>query len=137
MTYALWVLQSLLAVLFLLVGGIKLIAPLDEASAQMGVPGTLILMVGVAEVLGALGLVLPGLLKIRTGLTSLAALGLALITLGATVLHIAQGDVLVATFPLVIAGLSAFVAYGRWRLVPPVRPSKQRTLQPSRYAETH
>ena len=132
MTYALWTVQGLLAVLFLLVGGMKLTAPLDQVATQMGLPGALLLFIGVSEVLGALGLILPGLLKIRPGLTPLAAAGLAIITLGATVIHIVLGDGLVALAPLVVAGLAAFVAYGRWQLAPQGRPSARRTLQPAR-----
>jgi hypothetical protein len=72
----------------------------------------------VAEVLGALGLILPGLLGIRTGLTPLAAAGLVIIMTGATVLTVASGELALALIPLVVGLLSAFVAYGRWRLAP-------------------
>ena len=68
-----------------------------------------------AEVLGALGLILPGLLHIRPGLTPLAAAGLVLIMIGATVLTLAEGTVASALIPLVVGLLAAFVVYGRWR----------------------
>jgi hypothetical protein len=71
----------------------------------------------VAEVLGALGLILPGLLHVRPVLTPLAAAGLVLIMIGATVLTLAGGDVAMALIPLVVGLLAAFVAYGRWRLM--------------------
>src|ERR687894_406326 len=77
---------------------------------------------GVAEVLGAIGLILPGLLGIRPGLTPLAAAGLVIIMIGATVLALAGvvpgGGVAPVLIPLVVGILSAFVAYGRWRLAP-------------------
>ncbi|MGE3272143.1 MAG: DoxX family protein [Chloroflexota bacterium] len=132
MTYVLWTVQGLLALLFLALGSMKLISPLDELSAQMGVPGPLILFVGISEVLGAIGLILPGLLKIKPGLTPLAAAGLTLITLGATGLHVLQGEIAVAIFPLIVAALSAFVAYGRWQLAPLGERAESRTLSAAR-----
>jgi putative oxidoreductase len=132
MTYALWIVQVLLAALFLFLGGMKLTTPLDQLAAMMGLPGALILFVGISELLGAFGLVLPGVLKYKTGLTPLAAAGLVVITLGATVLHIVQGDGAMALFPLVVAGLAAFVAYGRTKLAPLPDRSGQRTLASAR-----
>jgi hypothetical protein len=131
MTYALWTVQVLLAVVFLLLGGMKVTTPLDEAAQMSGLPGALILFIGVSEVLGAVALILPGLLKFKTGLTPLAAAGLAGITAGATVFHIVIGDGLIALFPLVVAALSAFVAYGRWQLAPLGARTEPRTLQPA------
>jgi len=77
-------------------------------------------------VLGAIGLILPGLLGIRPGLTPLAAAGLVLIMIGATVLTLASGGVAPALIPLVVGLLSAFVAYGRWRLAPHRGPTGSR-----------
>jgi hypothetical protein len=77
-------------------------------------------------VLGAIGLILPGLLSIRTSLTPLAAAGLVIIMIGATVITLASGDVAPALISLVVGLLAAFIVYGRWRLVPhrgPVRAS--------------
>ena len=76
MTYALWIVQGLLALLFLFAGGMKLVLPIEELTAQMPLPGLFVRFIGVAEVLGAIGLVLPGLLRLRPGLTPLAAAGL-------------------------------------------------------------
>ena len=118
MTYALWIVQGLLAALFLFAGGMKLVLPLDALTAQMPLPGLFMRFIGVAEVFGAIGLILPGLLRIRPSLTPLAAAGLVIIMIGATVLTLAGGDVGLALIPRVVGLLSAFVAYGRWRLTP-------------------
>lgn len=118
MTYALWVVQWLLALLFLFGGGMKLVMPLEQLAGPIELPGPFLRFIGVAEVLGALGLILPGLLRIRPGLTPLAAAGLVIIMIGATGLGVAVGDAAMAAIPLVVGLLAAFVAYGRWRLVP-------------------
>ena len=80
--------------------------------------GLFLRFVAVAEVLGAIGLILPGLLRIRPGLTPLAAAGLVIIMTGATALTLVYGDATQALIPLVVGLLAAFVAYGRWRLAP-------------------
>lgn len=118
MTYALWTVQGLLALLFLWAGGIKLILPLEKLAGPIPLPGPFMRFIGVAELLGALGLILPGLLRIRPGLTPLAAAGLVIIMIGATVVTLAGGDIAMALLPLMVGFLSAFVAYGRWRLAP-------------------
>jgi hypothetical protein len=130
MNYVLWIVQGLLALLFLFTGGMKLVLPLEVLTAQSPLPGWFVRFLGVAEVLGALGLILPGLLRIRTGLTPLAAAGLVVIMIGATVLtpSMAGGDVALALIPLVVGLLAAFVAYGRWQLAPASRPKRQRLL---------
>jgi hypothetical protein len=122
--YALWTVQGLLAIVFVMLGLMKLIAPLDDLVAQMALPGLFIRFIGLVEVLGAVGLILPGLLRIKTGLTPLAAAGLAFITAAATIIHVARGETMVAPFPLIVALLSAFVAYGRSKLVPLARPAR-------------
>src|SRR2546425_11782086 len=84
MNVALWIVQGLLAAVFLLAGGAKLVLPLDQMTGPVALPGWFLRFIGLAEVLGALGLVLPGLLRIRTGLTPLASAGLVIIMIGAT-----------------------------------------------------
>src|SRR3989440_5599143 len=85
---------------------------------QIVLPGLWVRFIGVCEVLGGLGLILPGLLRIRPGLTPLAAAGLVIIMIGATVLSFAGDGITAALIPLVTGILAAFVAYGRWRLAP-------------------
>ncbi len=123
MTYILWIIQVLLALLFLFTGGMKLVLPLEVLKSmgspnQILLPGLLMRFIGVCEVLGALGLILPGLLRIRPGLTPLAAAGLVIIMIGATALTLVGDGVAPALIPLVVGILAAFVAYGRWRLAP-------------------
>ena len=118
MTYILWIIQGLLALLFLWAGGMKLVLPIEAMTEQMPLPGLFLRFIGVAEVLGARGLILPGLLRLWPALTPLAAAGLVLIMIGATVLTLAGGAVAMALFPLAVGLLAAFVAYGRWRLTP-------------------
>ena len=118
MSNALWIVQGVLALIFLFAGGMKLVLPLEKLAGPMPLPGLFLRFIGVAEVLGAIGLILPGLLRIRPGLTQLAAAGLVIIMIGATALTLAGGDVVPALIPLVVGLLAAFVAYGRWRLAP-------------------
>ena len=114
---ALWLVQGLLAALFLFAGGVKFVLPV-ELLEQGGLPAAFLLFIGAAEVLGALGLVLPGLLRIRPGLTPPAAAGLVIIMSGATGLTLAGGAGAGALVPMVVGLLAAFVAYGRGRLAP-------------------
>ena len=120
MNIALWIVQGLLAALFLFAGGMKLVMPIEEMMKQMPIPlpGWFVQFTGIVEVLGAIGLILPWLLRIRPGLTPLAAAGLVIVMIGATVYTLAAGDFATAPIPLVVGILAAFVAYGRWRLTP-------------------
>ncbi len=114
----LWIIQGLLALVFLFAGGMKFVIPIEEMTKQVPLPGLFLRFIGAGEVLGAIGLILPGLLRIRPGLTPLAAAGLAIITVGATVVTLKTGGGATALIPLVVAFLSAFVAYSRWRMAP-------------------
>jgi hypothetical protein len=84
---------------------------------QVVLPALFFKFIGVVELLGGLGLVLPGLLRIKKGLTPLAAIGLTIIMIGAVIITAAGAGVAMATFPLVVGVLCALVAYGRrnWR----------------------
>jgi uncharacterized membrane protein YphA (DoxX/SURF4 family) len=112
---ALWSLQVLLALLFLFAGSMKLLTPIEVMATQMTVPlpGWFIQFIGVAECAGALGLILPGLLRIKRGLAPLASCGLVIIMVGATVLTILGGDVLPALFPALVGLLCALIASAR------------------------
>lgn len=111
--YLFWVLQGLLAALFLMAGVVKVISPaqkLQGDGSTLAVPVLLLRFVGAAEILGALGLLLPGIFRIAKYLTPLAAIGLAIITAGATVTVLPAG-VAGAVFPFVICMLCILVAY--------------------------
>ena len=131
MNVALWIVQGLLAALFLFAGGAKLVMSLDQMAGPVALPGWFLRFIGVCEVLGALGLVLPGLFRIRPGLTPLAAVGLVIIMIGATVVGLVGGMVVVALMNVVVALLAAFVAYGRWRLAPYRGSSRPSVLRPA------
>jgi len=109
-----------LALLFLFAGGTKLILS-SETLASMGSPNQVVLpvwffrFIGVAEVLGALGLILPGLFRMQRHLTALAALGLTIIMIGAVVVTIMGDGFKMAITPLIAGLLCAFVAYYRWQ----------------------
>ena len=118
MNVALWIIQGLLAILYLFSGGMKLILPIEEMTKDVALPGAFLRFIGVAEILGALGLILPWLTGIFPGLTPLAAACLVVIMIGATVITVMTGSIMTALIPLVVGVLAAFVAYGRWRLVP-------------------
>jgi uncharacterized membrane protein YphA (DoxX/SURF4 family) len=117
-TVALWTVQALLAALFLFAGAMKFVTPIAVLEQQAHMSGLFLRFIGVCELLGALGLILPGLTRIRTGLTPLAATGLVIIMFGAVVITIATQGVAMAIVPAVIGVFAAAVAYGRWALSP-------------------
>src|SRR5437773_1168348 len=106
----------------------KFVLPIEEMTKQMPLPGLFLRFIGVCEGLGGLGLILPGLLRIRPGLTPLAAVGLMIIMVGAIVITLQGGLLAAALISLLVGLLAAFVAYGRWRLapLPSARPSAVR-----------
>jgi hypothetical protein len=118
LTYALWSVQVALALLFLWAGGIKLVLPMAQLQGPVALPGPFLRLIGLAEALGALGLILPGLLGIMPWLTPLAAAGLVVIMIGATGVTLAGGEPAMALLPVVVGLLALFVAWGRWRRAP-------------------
>ena len=110
---ALWIVQGLLAALFLFAGGMKLITPVAVLSVMSPFPGEFIRFIGVCEVLGAVGLILPYALRILPGLTALAAAGLVVIMIGATVSTLAIGGGVLALPTLLFGLLAGLVAYAR------------------------
>ncbi len=115
MSVTLWIIQGALALLFLFTGGFKLLVPTDVLLAQMALPLPIwfIRFIGVIEVAGALGLILPQLTRIKPGLTPLAACGLALEMVGATIVTVIAMGVAPALMPLIVGLLAVFVAYER------------------------
>jgi uncharacterized membrane protein len=119
---ALWVTQCLLAAAFLLAATAKLTTPVDQLAAKMpwvtGSMGAFVRVIGVSELLGALGLILPSVSRIKPGLTVLAALGLGTIMALAMVTHLSRGEVAMLPVNLVLGGLAVFVAWGRAKRAP-------------------
>lgn len=114
----LWTIQGLLALVFLFAGGMKLVVPAEMLKGPVPLPGAFMRFIGVCEVLGALGLILPGLTRIRTGLTPLAASGLVIIMIGAVSVTVLGGPAVLAVIPFIVGVLATSVAFGRWRVAP-------------------
>jgi hypothetical protein len=123
MNKLLWVVQVLVGLLFVFAGGSKLVMSAEQLTqAQAGQAMTFSIgflrFIGVCELLGGLGLILPGLLRIATGLTPLAAAGLIVIMIGATAVTLMNGMLGPAVIPAIVGALCAFVAYARWAVAP-------------------
>ena len=122
MNIVLWVVQILLAVGFLMAGGMKLMTPHDALAAQMAwvnhFPAFAPKLIGLLEVLGGIGLILPALLRVKPELTPLAAACLALLMVGAFITHLVLGEYGMSLPSLVMGLLGAFVAWGRKKRVP-------------------
>ena len=133
MKYGLRIVQGLLSVIFLFAGGMKLILPPEVLTAQFPLPELFVRFIGTCEVLGTIGLILPGLLRIRTLLTPVAAAGLTIIMVGATGTTVLIGGGASALIPLALGLLAVFVAYGRLRLAPQASRELSRSamLQPA------
>jgi len=114
----LWAVQGLLAALFLFAGSMKLVLPLEALAGPVSLPGLFIRFIGVAEVAGALGLVLPTMLRIQPRLTPVAAGGLIIIMIGATIITGIAGPVTMALVPGLVGVLLGLVAYGRIKARP-------------------
>lgn len=118
MNIVLWIVQVLLAAAFAMAGFTKISQPIEAMVGMMpwaaNVPLLLVRFIGVAEVLGALGLILPGLTKIQPRLTAYAAAGLALVMLLAIIFHLTRGEFGNIVPNVVLLALAAFVAYRRW-----------------------
>ncbi|MFZ4663666.1 MAG: DoxX family protein [Caldilineaceae bacterium] len=123
MKYVLGTLQVLLALVFLMAGVTKIMTPAADLVAMMSwvasVPAAAVPVIGVLEVAGALGLILPWLTGIQPGLVRLAASGLVLTMIGAVITHIAIGEPITQAIPALVLGiLAGVVAYGRTVLLP-------------------
>ena len=119
MNIVLWILQILLAAAFFAHGWLVL-APPPEIGAQMlaALPRWFWVFLGIAEILAAIGLTLPGLTRIQPWLVTWAAVGVMIVMVSATIWHIARGEISSAAITLVLLAMATFVAYARWRVVP-------------------
>ncbi len=118
----LWVAQALLAVAFVGSGLMKVTTPIEQLQAQMpwttGAMGSLVRFIGVAELLGGIGVVLPAATRIKPQLTVLAALGLATVMVLASITHLTRGEAAMVPVNVVLFALAAFVAWGRSKRAP-------------------
>ncbi len=118
MNIALWIVQGVLAALFLMSGLMKSTQPKEKLAVKMpwvnAFSGIQVKLIGITQLLAALGLVLPMLLQIAPVLTPLAAAGLVLTMLSAAVLHYQRGKKEAIPVNLVLGGLALFVAVGRF-----------------------
>ena len=132
MSKLLRVLQVALAIVFVFAAVAKLMMSAEELTAAMALPlpVAFVRLVSVLELLGAAGLVLPGLFRTRTQLVPLAAACLSLLMTGATAVTVASMGVGAALMPLALALLAAFVAYGRQAVAP--LPERDGDLRPAR-----
>ena len=121
MNIFLWILQIVLGLYFFAIGIMHFIIPpgLPSAMAWMyELSPSLHYISGIAEILGGLGMILPAVTRIQTRLVPLAALGLSLVMVGAIVYHATRGEFQNIGFNVILLAATAFVAYGRWKLVP-------------------
>lgn len=117
--HILWIVQGLLAALFLFAGGVKLVIPSDALVKQAPMfSATFLRFIGVCEVLGAIGLILPWLLRVRARLTPLAASCLVVIMIGATIVTVMLNGPAMAALPAIVGLLLVWVAFQRFRMVP-------------------
>ena len=119
MNIVLWILQVLLALAFFAHGWLML-APPPEIAAQMDatLPKWFQLFLGVAEILAAVGLTLPGLTRIMPGLVTWAAVGIMVVMVSATIFHVVRSEMSSAVITTVLLAMAAFVAYMRHRVLP-------------------
>ena len=119
MNIVLWILQVLLAVAFFAHGLLLLVPPPDIAAQMiMELPRWFWLFLGVAEILAAVGITLPGLTRVQPGLVAWAAVGIMFVMVSATIWHVVRNEISSAFITLVLLAMATFVAYMRHRVVP-------------------
>lgn len=118
MNVALWIAQTLLMALFIFFGYGKTFPPIEDVVASFpslaDLAPVLIRFIGISELLGALGLMLPGITGIRPALTSLAAAGLGLVVVLAGGFHVMRAEYTAIVLPVIVLAVCGFVVYGRW-----------------------
>lgn len=119
---SLWVAQGLLAAMFLMAGAMKSTQPIEQLATSLPwvtqVPSGLVRFIGISELLGAIGLILPSVLRIQPKLTVYAAFGIIAIMLFALIFHITKGEFSVIGINIILGLIAIFVAWGRTKKVP-------------------
>ena len=119
---ALWSVQIVLAIVFALAGWMKVSTPAAELSKMAsGFPLALLRFIGIAELAGAIGIVLPALTRIAPVLTPLASSGFVIVMASAGVLHLVRGQFGELVVVIVLGALAYFVAWGRFKRAPIAR----------------
>ena len=119
MNIVLWVLQVLLALAFLAHGGFLLFPPAEMLEVMnASFPTWFRIFLGVAEVVAAVGLTLPGITRIQPAFIPAAAAGLMIVMISATVYHIGRGELSGAVTTAILFVLATYVAYMRWKVMP-------------------
>jgi uncharacterized membrane protein YphA (DoxX/SURF4 family) len=131
----LWIAQVILAVMFFMAGVMKTTQPIEKLATQLPwatqIPAALVRFIGISELLGAIGVILPALLRIKPGLTPLAALGFAFVMLFASVFHLFRGEVSNIPMTIILGLIALFVAWGRFRK----RPISERDFKTNNHEE--
>ena len=119
---ALWIAQVLLGAMFIMTGLMKLGTPLDQLATSLpwvnDFSPVMVKLIGAAEIAGGLGLILPSLLRIKPILTPMAAVGIILIMVFASLLHMSRGENGVIGMNIALAAIAAFIAWGRFKKAP-------------------
>ena len=121
MNIILWILQALLGLAFIAAGynhGFNIEKARTQMQWMTAVPENLLRFIGVSEILGGIGLILPAVTGILPQLTAWAATGLSLIMILAALFHLRRGEYPAIVINLVLLALAVFVAYGRFVLAP-------------------
>lgn len=122
MNIALWIVQGLLALFFLMAGVMKATQPKEKLAGNMAwvedFSAGQVKTIGILEILGAIGLILPPVIGILPWLVPVAAIGLALTMIGAIIVHLRRGEYMMIVVNIILLAMAVFVAYGRFVLVP-------------------
>jgi putative oxidoreductase len=133
---ALWIGQVFLAGMFIMAGIMKVSQPIDQLSQMLPwtaqIPEILVRFIGISEALGAVGLLLPALLRIKPVLTPIAATGLALVQLFAIAFHLSRGEAPAIVINIILLLVAVFIAWGRFKKVPvTTKPSHKSSITTS------
>lgn len=126
MSRMLWALQSVLAAMFAVQGVMKFATPAGlpaQLAWMYDLPPELKVLAGIVELLAAIGVIVPALLRVQVGLVSWSAAALVATMIGAAVWHAGRGETQQIVLNLVLAVVAGVVAYGRWRVAPLSRVS--------------
>lgn len=119
---SLWVAQSVLAAMYIMAGSMKSFQPIESLSAMLpwvsSTPPELVRFIGISELAGGIGLLLPAILRIKPVLTPIAATGLVVVQVLAIFFHISRGESSVLGMNIILVAIAAFVAWGRFKKAP-------------------